>query len=89
MAQQNGNTVGTEMVSLAVIDAIAEHVGVDPVELEPRLYDVIDPDALDALFPESGNDAASIRGRLVFTYRGFEVQVTSRGRVRISDTPGE
>lgn len=38
-----------EKPSIAVISAVSEHAGVEPLELPP-LYDSVDADALDALF---------------------------------------
>lgn len=76
-----------DSLSTAVIDAIAAHEGVDPMDLKPPLYDVIDPDALDMLFPGTGTPPETAPGRVVFTYSGYEVEVTSEGGVRISDAP--
>ncbi|WP_433632889.1 HalOD1 output domain-containing protein [Halomicrococcus sp. NG-SE-24] len=36
--------------SIAVIEALEQYNGVDPHDSEFRLYDVVDPDALDTLF---------------------------------------
>lgn len=75
-----------DSLSTAVIDEIAAHEGVDPMDLKPPLYDVIDPDALDMLFPDPGEPSDTPTGRVVFTYCGYEVEVTSTGGVRISDS---
>ena len=61
-------------LSTEVIRAIAAEEGVDALELSPPLYDVIDPDALDALFHNTS-------GRIAFEYRGYTVTVTSEGTV--------
>ena len=74
-----------ESLSIAVIIAIAEHEGVDPVELDTPLYEVVDPDALDALFSGHRDGTGSPRGHLSFSYNGYEVHVTSDGDVRVSD----
>lgn len=68
-------------LSATVVAAIAEHEHVDPMDLDPPLFDVVDPDALDGLF----NDTAT-NGRVTFTYRGADVTVTSEGDVRVSDS---
>ncbi len=39
-----------ERPSTAVVNAIADHEGTSPHEIGPRLYDAVDPDALDSLF---------------------------------------
>jgi hypothetical protein len=66
--------------SVAVVMAVAAREGVDPTELSPPLNDVVDPDALDALF--AGSDDESI-GSLTFDYRGYSVEVRSDGRVHV------
>ena len=37
-------------VSVAVVEALEYYSGIDPHDSEFRLYDVIDPDALETLF---------------------------------------
>jgi len=62
--------------SEAVLDAVAEREGVQAEELTPRLYEVIDPEALDRLF----------RGttcRVSFEYREYVVTVDYSGNVRV------
>lgn len=61
-------------VSETVVVAVAEARGVDPTELEPRLYDFVDPDALDSLF-------RSDDGSVAFTMAGCHVTVYGSGRV--------
>jgi hypothetical protein len=39
-----------DSLGFAVVTAVAEAKGVDPMELEPPLASVIDPDALNSLF---------------------------------------
>ena len=81
-------TVG-QSVSFDVIAAVAEREGIDPLELEPpeydALYDVINSEALDALFAtrENGHDRPT--GRVEFSYCGYRVVVTSDGEVEVSD----
>jgi hypothetical protein len=65
-----------------VIDAIAERAGVDPIDLEVPLGDVVDADALDALFDSQFCDDGR-RGRVEFTYQSFRVSVVS-GRSDVS-----
>lgn len=81
-------TGDSETLSTAVITAVAEHEGVDPTELDSRLYEVIDPDALDALFSGQRNDTGSPIARLTFSFNGSEVHVTSDGGVWVSDSSG-
>ena len=73
-------TTETENTSQAVVAAVAAETGRDPLELEP-LYEVFDPDALDALC-ESREGAASEASLCVeFTYAGCAVSVTADGAV--------
>lgn len=73
-------------LSTVVIFAVAEHEGVDPTDLHPPLFEAIDPDALDSLFPAWGTERAGT-ARLVFSYRGHEVEVSSDGDVQVFDGP--
>ena len=65
--------------SVAVVLAVAAREGVDPTDLSPPLNDVVDPDALDAIFAET--DARG--GSLSFTYHGYSVEIHSDGRVHV------
>ncbi|QCS41689.1 HalOD1 output domain-containing protein [Natrinema versiforme] len=67
--------------SLRVVEGVAAHEGVDPVELEPPLHEVIDTDALDALFQSTGDSSATIE----FTYRGKRVCVDDSGQVQVTE----
>ncbi len=59
-----------ERASTRIAVEVAASLGVEPTELTPRLGDVVDPDAIDALFVEDGID-----GTLEFTYCGHRVVV--------------
>lgn len=58
--------------STRVVEHVAEHTGVDPLELDP-LYNAIDPDALDQLFRRSGTEVGVCT--LEFSYAGYLVTV--------------
>ncbi len=58
--------------TLAVVSAVAELDRVDSSELPP-LFDSIDPEALNALFPENGDRSAR---RVNFRYCGYDVTVS-------------
>lgn len=70
-------------VSVRIVEAVAERNAVDPTDLEPRLHDVIDPDALDTLFP-AGGGADDSTATVEFTYAGCSVTVDGSGRVDVS-----
>ncbi|WP_266075871.1 HalOD1 output domain-containing protein [Haladaptatus caseinilyticus] len=71
---------GPQSGSLIVIGELAETVGVEPHELQPPLYDVIDPEILDRLVRRDG-DATD--ASVSFTYREFTVVVRSDGYVSV------
>lgn len=70
--------------SQAVIDAVASREGVEPVNLEPPLYDAIDPDALDALVKLTAPGPEQAPIAIEFPYHGYEVHVCSAGGVTVS-----
>ena len=71
-------TASADNVINDVITTVAEEKDVDPLELTPPLYEVIDPDALESLF---GNDRTL--GKLIFNYSGCEVSVFSDGYISV------
>lgn len=73
----------SESMSQTVVAAVAEAKGVDPVELTERLYDCVDPDALDRLFDTGGRDAA---GTVVFSMAGCKVRVESDRAVVVAQS---
>lgn len=63
-------------VSYRVVEAVAREEGVSPADLDQPLNDVVDPDALNALFSQTGPD-----GAVEFTYHDYTVVVDGTGRV--------
>lgn len=72
-----------EPVSQTIVYAVAEARGVDPMDLTERLYDCIDPDALNRLF-ESCDGVGSV----VFTMAGCKVEVENGHAVVVTRTDG-
>ena len=72
-------------VSAAVISAVADAVDQNPTELQTRLYDSIDPDALDSLFRDKYDGTPRTGGHVTFTMYGYEVTVYSDGGISIYD----
>jgi len=70
----------TSPPTAAVIEAVADHEGVDATELPP-LGTVIDPDALDSLFAYSTDEFPHPKGRVVFQYCGYTIAVHSDGQI--------
>lgn len=69
----------TMLLSQSVVEAVAEQEGVEPAELEPPLYEVVNPDALDNLFWEDERS----RGAVLFMYKDYRVVVDSTDTVRL------
>ncbi|GKZ14126.1 MULTISPECIES: HalOD1 output domain-containing protein [Haladaptatus] len=74
-----------ERPSTAVVNAIADYEDASPDDIGPRLYDVIDPDALDSLFRPRVDGAARDGGKAVFRYRDYEITYESDGWIHITD----
>ena len=74
----------TESLSLSVIEALADELDADPVELDP-LYHAVDPEALDQLFQDSTVGTA----RVQFAYGDHTVEVRSDGTVQVDETVHE
>lgn len=70
------NESGFDSVSNAVVAGLATIQDVNPSEVEP-LYEAVDPDALDDLFPADPQDQAS--RSVTFTLDGYEVTVSAEG----------
>lgn len=63
-----------ESVSAAVLRAVSAVKGRKPASLQP-LSDVLDPDALDALFDPRANDGLQTDGRLSFSYSSCHITI--------------
>ncbi|MDQ2051827.1 HalOD1 output domain-containing protein [Natronolimnohabitans sp. A-GB9] len=70
--------------SLSVIEALADELETDPVELEP-LYHFVDPEALDQLFQEGTHGDV----RVEFVYGDHTVAVQGDGTVVVDETVHE
>lgn len=69
-------------MSEKIVEMVAAREGVDPVDLDPRLYQAVDPDALDQLFQSSREDADL---EVAFTYSGYEIVARSDAELSVSD----
>lgn len=76
-------------VGIKIVERIAEREGVDPVDLDSPLHDVVDADKLEAL--TSGTDDRQSRAnlRVEFTYYGYVITVGGNGMVVIDKKPTE
>lgn len=80
MSHQQAITPHNQSMSEAVVSRIAAEKGVGACELEPPLYDTIDPEALESVFRET-------TGQITFEYCGLLVTVDSDGTVELLDPP--
>jgi hypothetical protein len=68
----------TDSLSMNVVRKVAAREGVSVASLERPLFEVVEPDALDALFNSSD-------GYVTFHYCGYEVRVDASGAVTITE----
>ena len=68
----------TSSASERVLDAVATEEGCSPLDFDRPLNDVIDPDALDAIFREDAPTAS-----VAFPYLGYRVVVRGDGQVTV------
>lgn len=76
-----------QSLSFEIIEAVADREGVDTTDIEPpayeALYDVINPEALDALFAPRTDGSPRTNGRVEFTFCGYDVVVSSDGTIEL------
>lgn len=68
-----------------VLSEIAEREGVDPLDLEPPLYDALDKRTVDALVEGEPSRRDSRSPGVEFTYSGYSVTVDDSGAVTVVD----
>lgn len=74
---------GGASLSTTLVMAAADARGIEPSKLQPPLYDIVDPDALDALFRSIRGNATSSPVRLTFAEWGCRMTVDSDGLVEV------
>ena len=73
--------------SIQVVMAVADAAGRSQGELPP-LHEAIDPEALDRLFAPTVSEERRTRGRVVFEYAGYEIEVDGSGGVTVRPVEG-
>lgn len=73
-----------ESICTTVVTAVAEAKGVDPMDLNHRLNDVVDPDALERIFQKPAQGQPRTIGEVNFTLADCEVTVAATGQVTVS-----
>lgn len=68
-----------ELPSAVIVETVSFIRNVDPLALDP-LADALDPDALDALLSRSASEDPI---EVTFPYEGFQISVTSDGKLWI------
>ncbi|MFC7187271.1 HalOD1 output domain-containing protein [Halorubrum yunnanense] len=84
MVQARSSTADVDDVLCEIVDKIAEVEDVDPLELTPPLYEVIDPEALGQMFATIPT-ADRMELRVSFPYEGYEVTVHGDGDVSVEE----
>lgn len=74
-----------ETASYSVVSTVAAREDVEPTALTPALNEVVDPDALDRLFPDGAGSRDGPAGRVEFRYCGYDVTVYSDGRIEVDE----
>lgn len=74
----------SESPSRAVVTAVADEVGEDPIRISP-LYDAVDTDALDNIFDIGSYSHPSPTGCVEFEYENHWVMVKANGRGYLYD----
>ncbi len=76
-------------VSFAIVEAVADQEGIDPTDIEPpeyeALYDVCNPEALDALFATGQHSGRTSDITVTFEFCGYDIRVTGHDRVSVLD----
>ncbi|WP_435177419.1 HalOD1 output domain-containing protein [Halorussus sp. AFM4] len=73
-------------LSDAVVEALAAVEGVEPENLDVRLYDSVDGDALDRLYEVTAERGERLR--VAFTIADYEVTVHDDGRLAVRERTG-
>lgn len=71
----------TSSISIDIIRSIAAIENIDPTELDIRLYDYVDPEALDQLIEHEGTG----RTEITFAVRGYYVHVHDTGEITVRE----
>lgn len=71
----------TTDICTSIAMRVADEVGVPPEELQPPLYELVDPDALETLLRSDGN--RTFDGSVVFDAYGCTITVAGDGRVSV------
>lgn len=68
-----------------IVQAITDAEGVEPVDLDPPLFDVLDGDLLNALVSSNETNADEPSLELSFEYLGYRVYVAAGGTISVAE----
>lgn len=71
-------------LALTIVRGVANAANVDPLALDQRLYDAVDPDAIERMFARFGRPETTT-GRIEFEFCEHVVVVHSDGWIEIYD----
>lgn len=71
-----------QTICRTIVETIADAEGIAPTDLDTRLYDVIEPDALNKLFHQQ-EDGSATDGVVTFPFEGYTVTVYSDSSVEV------
>lgn len=74
-----------ESLTSKVVEEVADRGRVDPLELNPPLAAVVDPDALDDLMADSVSGEQCEEIKVEFHYYGYNLTVSGDGEIDITD----
>lgn len=74
---------GVADLTTTVVHAISDVTGVDPTDAGFRLYDHVDPDALNNLFRPGSGDSGRNQATLSFNVWEYQVSIEGDGRITV------
>ncbi|MDZ5810297.1 HalOD1 output domain-containing protein [Halorubrum sp. AD140] len=82
MVQAQSSPANVDTIIYNIVEKVAEQEAVDPIELTPPLFEVIDPDALGQIFATTPT-AGRMEVQVTFSYNGYQVAVRGDGSVSV------
>lgn len=81
--------VGPDAVSTAVVRAVADFRGIETVDLDACLYNIVETDALEQLFRYGDDGDSGVTGAVRFSMADCDVRVHSDGRITVAPSESE
>lgn len=73
----------SEQVCYDVVRAVADVRGVEPLEIDRRLADVVDPDGLESFVALGSSGDGRVSGAVEFDFAECRVRVTCGGEIEV------